>query len=70
MSELADTHLQAYHIAKEIVNMTTGRRAASNYFPKTCREVYERHWRDQIERLLQNPNDHPAALLGMVACME
>lgn len=50
--------------------MTTGRRAASNYFPKTCREIYERHWRDQIDRLLQNPNDHPAALLGMVACME
>ena len=50
--------------------MTTGRRAASNYFPKTCREVYERHWRDQIERLLERPDDHAAALLSMVACME
>ena len=67
MSELADTHLQAYHIMKAIVNMTTGRRAA---FPRTCREVYQRHWRDQIDRLLQDPDDHPAALLGMVACME
>ena len=50
--------------------MTTGRFAASNYFPKTCREVFERHWRDQIERLLQHPDDHAAALLSMVACME
>lgn len=41
-----------------------------NYFPKTCREVYERHWRDQIGRLLQDPDDHAVALLRMVACME
>lgn len=50
--------------------MTSGRFAQSNYFPKTCREVYEHHWRQQIEFLLKRPNDHAVALLGMVACME
>ena len=50
--------------------MSTGRFLDSNYFPKTCREVFERHWQNQIERLLQHPNDHPAALLSMIACME
>ena len=50
--------------------MTTGRFTESNYFPKTCREVYEQHWRDQIENLLMRPDDHAVAFLGMVACME
>ncbi len=50
--------------------MTTGRFAESNYFPRTCREVYELHWRDQIDNLLKRPDDHAVALLGMVACME
>ena len=61
---------KTYHKSRNIVNMTTGRFAEDNYFPKTCREVYERHWRDQIDRLLQHPDDHAAALLSMVACME
>ena len=55
---------------RTIVNMTTGRFAEANDFPKTCREVYELHWRDQIDNLLKRPDDHAAALLGMVACME
>ena len=50
--------------------MTTGRFAESQDFPKTCREVYERHWREQIEKLLTHSNDHAIALLGMIACME
>ena len=58
---------KTYHKSRNIVNMTTGRFAEDNYFPKTCREVYERHWRDQIDRLLQHPDDHAAALLSMVA---
>ncbi len=40
------------------------------YWPETCKEVYEKHWRGQIERLLITPDDHPFALLGMMACME
>ena len=50
--------------------MTTGRFAEANDFPKTCREVYELHWRDQIDNLLKRPDDHAVALLAMVACME
>ncbi len=61
---------QRYHRVRTTVNMTTGRFAEANYFPKTCREVYERHWRDQIGRLLKSPDDHAVALLSMVACME
>ncbi len=60
----------SYHKSRQNVNMTTGRFAASNYFPKTCRAVFERHWKNQIERLLQHPDNHAAALLSMVACME
>ena len=62
--------LRRYHRARTIVNMTTGRLAEANYFPRTCREVYELHWREQIENLLKRPDDHAVALLGMVACME
>lgn len=40
------------------------------YWPATCNEIFERHWRTQIEQRLVNPDDHPMALLGIIACME
>ena len=42
----------------------------SSYWPETCKEIFERHWRCQIQTLLRYPDDHPAALLGMFACMD
>ena len=55
----------SYHDSEKDA-VTTGQ----NYFPDTCKEVYERHWRGQIDRLLKDPDAHPMALLGVVACME
>ncbi len=42
----------------------------TSYWPKTCKEIFDRHWRGQIQCLLRNPNDHPVALLSMLACMD
>ena len=70
MLDLTTHPSKRYHKVRSTVNMTRGRFAEATYFPKTCREVYERHWRDQIGRLLKDPDDHAVALLSMVACME
>ena len=70
MPDLVSHPSLSYHRKRSVVKMTTGRFAESKPFPSTCREVYERYWRGQIERLLQDPDDHATALLGMVACME
>lgn len=42
----------------------------NSYWPATCNEIFERHWRKQIEQRLAKPDDHPMALLGIIACME
>lgn len=42
----------------------------SRYWPCTCNEIFDRHWRVQIRTLLLHPDNHPAALLCMFACMD